>query len=201
MDTKQKLIETAFRLIWTHSYGSISVDDICKAADVRKGSFYHFFPSKLDLALAAMEESYKNIQPVFDDIFSSARPPLERFERLADFTYQSQKEAAEKYGMVCGCPCASLGSELAGQEAEVCNKFQDVSQRMQDYYAGALRGMIAEGLLPADTDPVIKANEIHTYFLGQLTMARIQNDLGILSRDLKPGLMRILGVENKLMAA
>ena len=54
--TRQKLIETAKNLIWTSSYGAVSVDDICRTANVKKGSFYHYFPSKQDLALAAMEE-------------------------------------------------------------------------------------------------------------------------------------------------
>ena len=31
-DTKQTLIDTALELIWKSSYGSVSVDDICKAA-------------------------------------------------------------------------------------------------------------------------------------------------------------------------
>jgi TetR/AcrR family transcriptional repressor of nem operon len=69
-DTKQMLIDTASELIWKNSYGSVSVDDICKAADVKKGSFYHFFPLKVDLAIAAMEEFYQSKKAVFDRIFS-----------------------------------------------------------------------------------------------------------------------------------
>jgi hypothetical protein len=37
-DTKQKLIDTALELVCKSSYGSVSVDDICKASDVKKGS-------------------------------------------------------------------------------------------------------------------------------------------------------------------
>src|SRR5882724_8529825 len=113
-DTKQKLIDTAHELIWKNSYGGVSVDDICKSANVKKGSFYHFFPSKVDLAIAAMEQSYRTVKPYYDSIFSPDTPPLQRFEKLADFTYESQREVAAKYGRVCGCPCASLGCEMAG---------------------------------------------------------------------------------------
>jgi Bacterial regulatory proteins, tetR family len=49
-DKRQALIDAAFELIWTNSYGAVSVDDICRAAGARKGSFYHFFRSKVDLA-------------------------------------------------------------------------------------------------------------------------------------------------------
>jgi len=92
-DTKQKLIDTALELIWKSSYGSVSVDDICKAADVKKGSFYHFFPSKVDLAIAAIEESYKSLKPLYEN-FSPESALVKRFERLAEFVYESQSQAA-----------------------------------------------------------------------------------------------------------
>src|SRR5271155_5657760 len=101
-DTKQKLIDTALELLWKNSYGSVSVDDICKAADVKKGSFYHFFPSKVDLAVAAMEESTRDIKQHYDDVFSASVPPVARFERMADFVYEFQAQIAAKYGQVCG---------------------------------------------------------------------------------------------------
>ena len=74
-NTKQKLIDTAWELLWTSSYGAVSVDDICKAAGVKKGSFYHFFPSKVDLAIAAMEETFACIKPEYDAMFSASNPP------------------------------------------------------------------------------------------------------------------------------
>ena len=80
-DTRQKLIDTALELIWQSSYGAVSVDDICKSADVKKGSFYHFFPSKVDLAIAAMEHAQESMRPDLDRIFSASTPPL-RKDRL-----------------------------------------------------------------------------------------------------------------------
>ncbi len=201
-DTKQRLIDTALELIWKNSYGSVSVDDICKAADVKKGSFYHFFPSKVDLSIAAMEESHKNMRVSYDTIFSPETPPLERFEKLADYTLQVQKTAADKYGHVCGCPCASLGSEMAGLESGIRAKFEDVVCRQERYFENALRDMMAEGLLSSQTDVKIKAQEIYVFLMGQLMHARIQNSLEFLKRDLKSGLLRILEVEkSKLTAA
>ena len=63
-DAKEKLLHVAFDLIWQHSYGSVSVDDICERADVKKGSFYYFFPSKSDLAVAkALTAARQKRQP------------------------------------------------------------------------------------------------------------------------------------------
>ena len=200
-DTKQKLIDTALELIWQSSYGSVSVDDICKAAQVKKGSFYHFFPSKVNLAIAAMEETYKTMKPRYDGIFSPETAPVKRFERLADFIYESQSQAAAKYGKVCGCPCASLGSEMAGQETGIRRKFEEIAHRQERYYENALRDMVANKILPKTTDVKVKAQELYAYLLGQLMLARIQNDLEPLKRDLKTGLLRTLGVGGKVIEA
>ena len=194
-DTKQKLIDTALDLIWQSSYGSVSVDDICKAAGVKKGSFYHFFPSKVDLAAAAMEHSFHCKKAIFDAIFSPTIPALRRFDLLVDHVYAMQKEAAEKYGHVCGCPCASLGSEMAVQESEIREKFEEFARQQALYYENALRDLIVDGLIPVTTDVKVKAQELFAFILGQLMMARIQNDLVPLQRDLKAGLIRTIGIQ------
>jgi TetR/AcrR family transcriptional repressor of nem operon len=111
--------------------------------------------------------------------------------------YEMQTQAAAKHGQVCGCPHTSLGSEMAGQEEGIREKLNDLTKRFERYYENAIRDLVAEGVLPAKTDVKAKAQEIYTYFLGQLTFARIQNDLGPLKRDLKPGLLRMLGVKEK----
>jgi TetR/AcrR family transcriptional repressor of nem operon len=199
-DTKQKLIDTALALMWTSSYGWVSVDDICKAARVKKGSFYHFFPSKVGLAIAAMEEAYQSSKPLYDGMFSPTTAPVKRFEKLADYIYQGQLQSVAKYGRVCGCPLASLGSEVASREAGVRAKFEEISRRHRCYFETALRDMVADDTLPETTDVKVKAEEVSAYLLGQVMMARIRNDLKALKRDLKPGLLRTLGVANKAVA-
>lgn len=192
--TKQKLIDTARELLWTSSYGAVSVDDICKAAGVRKGSFYHFFPSKVDLAIASMEETFACIKPAYDAMFSAGNPPLQRFSDLADHMIAGQEDAARRFGKVCGCPCISLGSEIAGQESGVRRAFDQITVRKERYYENAIRDLITEGLVPADTDARAKAADLSTFIIGQLTVARIRNDLNALKRTLKSGMFKVLGV-------
>ena len=52
-DVKTKLLDAALRTIRTKGYGASTVDDLCRAAGVSKGSFFHYFTSKEELALAA----------------------------------------------------------------------------------------------------------------------------------------------------
>ncbi len=200
-NTKDRLVETAIEMVWKNSYSSVSVDDICKAADVRKGSFYHYFKSKAELAVEAMEQHYQKKKGDFDKAFSPANTPIERFEKYTDLAYENQKKTLEEYGHVCGCPFASLGSEMASQEDLIREKADKVFQRHQRYYESTLRDMVAEGLLPEDTDVAARAEEVSSYICGQFMMARVQNSLRPLERDLKIGLFRLLGIDRKYLQA
>lgn len=193
--TKERLVETAIEMVWRNSYHSVSVDDICQAADIRKGSFYHYFKSKAELALEAMEQYYQSSKPDFDAVFSSSLRPIERFEKLADFVYIKQKDKVDQYGHVCGCPFATLGSEMASQDLLIREKADKVFCRYARYYESTLRDMVAEGLLPESTDVAARAEVVSSYIFGQVMMARVQNSLIPLQRDLKEGLFRLLGVE------
>lgn len=194
VDTKQKLIDTALELLWKNSYGSVSVDDICKASNVKKGSFYHFFPSKMDLALAAMEQDLRMAKDGYTEVFSPSIDPLMRFDRLVDAIYEYQSKAAEKYGHVCGCPCTSIASEMAGQSDDIRAKFEEITSTKKKYFDAAIRDLIAQGKLPSDTDVNERVQEVYNYLMGEVMAARIHNDLSRLRADLKKGLKRILGV-------
>ena len=50
---KAKLLDASLVVIRTKGYAATTVDDLCHAAGVTKGAFFHHFPSKEDLAVAA----------------------------------------------------------------------------------------------------------------------------------------------------
>lgn len=193
-DTKQRLIDTARELIWSESYNAVSVDEICKKADVKKGSFYHYFPSKSHLALETMDSCMEETKLKYDDIFSPTRPALERFALMARHVIDQQKEISEELGHVCGCPFATLGSEMAAEGSEVAEKISGICAKKAAYYESGLRDLIAEGTIAADTDVTVKANEIFSFVIGQLIMARIKNDLSFIENNLERGLFDLIGV-------
>src|SRR5580700_9783537 len=118
-DAKERLLRVAFDLIWQQSYGSVSVEDICDRAKVKKGSFYYFFPSKSDLAVAAYEEHWQQGRPNYDRMFSPLVPPLERIENYCKFIIERQREMYEKSGRVLGCPFAAAAAELSTQDEKI----------------------------------------------------------------------------------
>ncbi len=194
--TRQKLIDTAKNLIWTSSYGAVSVDDICRKAGVKKGSFYHYFPSKQDLALAAMEEyqQYK-VEHIMKPVFAANKSFQRQIEDMANAILEDNHRNLKELGCVCGCPLAALGSEMIGQEEQVIRaKVEEMFNVCREIFIGAINKAIQNKEIPAfDVDS--KAEEAHDFITGLMIMARIHNSLDGLERDLKPGLLRILGLE------
>jgi TetR/AcrR family transcriptional repressor of nem operon len=191
-DTKERLLRVAFDLIWQNSYGAVSVENICERAKVKKGSFYYFFPSKSDLAVAAYEEHWQQRRPDYDRIFSPLVPPLERLEDYCAKIYEGQKEGRLKTGRVLGCPFASVGCELSTQDEKIRQKAQEIFARFCLYIENALHDAHKEGLIET-CDFVLKSQAIHSFTLGMLLQAKVKNDPEVL-QNLAPTILQILGV-------
>jgi TetR/AcrR family transcriptional repressor of nem operon len=197
-DNRNKLMDAVLELIWTCSYGSTTIDQICEKAGVRKGSFYYYFDSKSDLALAAIDAQWQIMRAESDSLFSPTVPPLQRLRNYFDFGLKYQSQLKEKYGRVLGCPLFSLGAEVCTQEEGLQKKIQEILGYKLKYLESAIREAHAAGLVDAP-DPAAKARMIHAYFEGLLTQARIQNDVEVL-RDVAPGAFAILGLKGAELA-
>ena len=198
-DAKEKLLDVAFELIWDNSYGGVSVDQICDRANVNKGSFYYYFGSKADLAIAAYDEHWKQKQPEMDRIFSAQTPPIERLTKWCDYVYEAQKQKSQKYGRVCGCPYASIGVEVATQDDKIRAKAEELIARGTKYVETAIAEAQREGSLPAG-DARRLAQQTYSFVLGALLRAKIQNDVEVL-RNLSPTVMAIIGAKRVEAAA
>src|SRR5689334_24832970 len=95
-DAKERLMKAVRELIWTGSYGTTTIDQICDRAGVKKGSFYYFFESKADLAAAALNEEWQHRRVELDSLFSPTIPPLERLKKYCDYGYKIQAEMQAK---------------------------------------------------------------------------------------------------------
>ena len=191
--TKDKLIEVAFDLIWNQSYGSVSVGDICERAGVNKGSFYHFFESKADLVVAAYQEHWREKRPEMDRIFSSQVPPLERIQNWCRYVCEGQRQKAEKYGHVCGCPYASVGAEIATSDEKIRIKSEELMDCGRKYFESAIADAIRLDLVTV-TDAAQAAKRVFCTSIGMLVEAKVQNDLEVL-KEMEPTIMSILGAK------
>jgi TetR/AcrR family transcriptional regulator, transcriptional repressor for nem operon len=191
---KERLTDAALRMIWSQSYGATSVDAICDKAKVKKGSFYYFFKSKCDLAVAALDAEWKDQRAQLDTIFSPTVPPLERLRGYFEFNFEQLQQIKEQCGAVLGCPLNALGSEICTQETALRQKIEEILERKLSYFESAIRDAHAQGLIVAP-DAKAKAKTLFMFVQGALTQARIQNNLELL-RDIYPCALDLLGAAN-----
>ena len=84
--TRTKLLEAARDIIRARGYSATTVDDICAAAGVTKGSFFHHFPSKEQLGIAAIEQFNEAASEIFRSAPYTSRPdPRDRVLGYVDF--------------------------------------------------------------------------------------------------------------------
>lgn len=194
-DANIRLMNAALELMWEESYGAVSVDDICQRADVKKGSFYHFFKSKAELAVAAMERLWENeCKPDLDRTFSPSVEPLKRLTNYLKSIYDEQVETKQKHGKVLGCPICSLGSEISTQEIDVTAKVREIFSRERRYFESAIRDAVAEGAIEP-CDPVEKASAMIALIDGLTSQSRIMNDPEVV-RHLDSMAMGLLNVKH-----
>jgi len=192
-DAKKRLMDAVRELIWTGSYGSTTIDQICAKAGVKKGSFYYFFESKADVAEAALGVEWDRRRHELDSIFSPTVPPLERLKKYCEHNYRLQAELLSKCGCVLGCPLYSLGAEVSTQEDKLQKKIQEILDQKRKYLESAIRDAASAGLVHA-SNPAQKARVLFAYYHGLATQARIENKLDGL-RDAIQGTYEVLGIE------
>ena len=191
-DSRQRLLEIATELIWESSYGRASVDRICERAEIRKGSFYHHFESKEQLALLAIEHQWQQYRRELNDIFSPLVPPMERLHLYFAKGREIQTEMRDKVGFVCGCPLFSLGCEIGTQEPALRAKIHEILEQHLKYLEATIRDAhLAEEIVAPDS--AAKARVVFDYCEGAHTRARIMNDLRPIL-EIEHGVMDILGV-------
>ena len=84
--SRTKLLDAALQVVRTKGYSATRIDDVCAAAGLTKGSFFHHFRSKEDLALAAVARWTEVTEAVFAEApYRRLEDPLDRVLGYVDF--------------------------------------------------------------------------------------------------------------------
>lgn len=85
-DARSKLLDAALRIIRAKGYAATTVDELCAAAGVTKGAFFHHFRSKEDLAVAAADHWSQTTGTLFAAApYHDHVDPLDRVLGYVDF--------------------------------------------------------------------------------------------------------------------
>ena len=84
--SRTRLLDAALRVFRERGYTATTVEDLCRAAGVTKGSFFHHFESKEALALAAIEHWNMLTGALFEAApYRQVEDPRERLLAYLDF--------------------------------------------------------------------------------------------------------------------
>jgi TetR/AcrR family transcriptional repressor of nem operon len=107
--TRQKLLDAAEELMLTKGYTATSVDEVCEAAGLTKGSFFHYFEGKEHLGRVLAERFYASWQQLSQAApFRREGDPLDRVFGHVDFFIEASHTPTWK-----GCLLGTFVQELS----------------------------------------------------------------------------------------
>lgn len=164
--TRDRIVRSAAKLFLTRSYNAVGIADLCAAADVRKGSFYHFFPSKADLAKAVIDLHAAE----FERRFVEAEEAGAELFAVAGAVATVQSRFEERFGRIVGCPFGNLAAELATTDDELRQYVADVFTRWEEWLLKAChRASLRPGVRPDELARMILAQ-----IQGLILLAKVQ---------------------------
>lgn len=177
----------------SRSYGAVGVAEICQRADVRKGSFYHFFPSKQELTLEAVAAHWDRQRAGWSTILQveDNGSALERLRRLLGAMAAEHRAEQQTHGAVGGCVLANLALELSTQDQAVQDRLQAIFAEQIALIEALLQEAVAEGSIPASGATRANARAVVAQIEGMVLFAKLGNDPAVLD-DLWPQTLRLL---------
>lgn len=114
--TRQRIVATAAELFHDRGYVATGLSHILRRVRMTKGSFYHHFRSKKDVALAVINEVVApTIRGRMIDPVTSAADPLAAVAKvMADIRNHIPTDE-----LLTGCPLNNLATELAPHDGDL----------------------------------------------------------------------------------
>jgi TetR/AcrR family transcriptional repressor of nem operon len=178
-DAREKILSAALSLIELHGYSALGVAEICKAADVPKGSFYYFFESKEALALAVIDERWADQERTWRHILTGQAEPLQRLRQLFVATEAAQLAGQQNCGTVSGCLFGNLTLEMSNHTEAVRGRLQEIFEAQVDLVAPVIAEARARNEVTV-ADPREAARSVVAQLEGQVLFAKLYNNTQLL---------------------
>ncbi|WP_426153508.1 TetR/AcrR family transcriptional regulator [Pseudomonas sp. DC3000-4b1] len=175
-DTRQEILEVGQRIMAAKGYSAVGLKEILAAADVPKGSFYHYFESKDAFGEALLEDYFEDYLEELDQIL--AQPGLSMAQRLMNYwtAWQQNQSFLECQGK---CLAVKLGVEVADLSEPMRAVLQRGTSGITDRLALAIEAGVTEGSLTIEGDPYAVAQSLYQLWVGASVMVKI-------ARNMKP---------------
>jgi TetR/AcrR family transcriptional regulator, transcriptional repressor for nem operon len=164
-------VSTAARLFLERSYHDVGVEELCIAADVRKGSFYHYFSSKAELATAVIDLHMQ----VFNKRLAAdpGATPAGKLSAIPDAIAGIQADLYAGFGRLVGCPFGNIAAELSTTDEAVRIHLAARLAALEGQLAEVCREAAASQMLREDVDPDGLAHALFAHYQGLILLAKL----------------------------
>ncbi|SOJ55575.1 Transcriptional regulator AcuR [Mycobacterium simulans] len=170
-DARDRIVSTAARLFLERSYHDVGVEELCGAADVRKGSFYHYFSSKAELAKAVIDLHMQAFQARLTS--QPGATAADKFAAIPDAIGAIQTALYAEFGRFVGCPFGNLAAELSTTDEAVRIHLAARLAVLEEQLAQVCREAAADKILRDDVDPDRLAHAIFAHYQGLILLAKL----------------------------
>ncbi|MFC6085994.1 TetR/AcrR family transcriptional regulator [Sphaerisporangium aureirubrum] len=174
-DAREKILAAARSLIELRGYSALGVAEICKAAGVPKGSFYHFFASKEVLALAVIDEHWAVQLRDWTRVLRGEAEPLQRLRQLFEETEAAQRAGQQSCGTVSGCLFGNLSLEMSNQTEGIRERLQQIFDAQVEMVGTVITEALERGEVTV-SDIREAARSVVAQLEGQVLFAKLYND-------------------------
>jgi len=110
LETRAKLVRTAYEQMHVHGFQGMRVDQVLKQANLQKGAFYHHFSSKTELGYAVVEEEIRALlETVWFSRIAAMDNPLKEIPSMLETLSERTTPLMREHG----CPLNNLAQEMS----------------------------------------------------------------------------------------
>ncbi|NHB95319.1 TetR/AcrR family transcriptional regulator [Photorhabdus stackebrandtii] len=171
-DIRQHILEVARQFIGCKGFSAVGLNEILKAAEVPKGSFYHYFASKEVFGAAMLEDYFTYYLERMDNIL--ARKEWTAKENLLQY-WQGWLEPFGD-GAFCGQKClvVKLGAEVSDLSVTMRLVLENGTRKIIMRLAAVVERIVGEGGLECTAEETFPLAEmLYQTWLGASLMAKI----------------------------
>jgi TetR/AcrR family transcriptional repressor of nem operon len=180
-EKREKLLDSAERLMLAKGFVASTVDEICADAGVTKGSFFHYFKSKDDLGKAVLDRFCDiRLKLMQESPAQRKKDPLERIYGAVDFAIQMSKSPLAKNGCLLGHFAQELSDSHPRMRSLCVRRFTEWAAHVKRELDGAKAKYLAKSRL--DTESL--ADHFIAIIEGALIIAKAKQDMKVLEKSL-----------------
>lgn len=171
--TRQHILDTSFELVLHKGFVGVGLQEILKACDVPKGSFYYYFASKEAFGCALLEQYIHDYKAKIEQIWLLTDGSA--YARLMAL-WQAWIEDPIHGGWAENCLIVKLAAEVSDLSEDMRKILNFGVGKLTERVASLLHEGQQEGSIPPHIDPNKMAQVMYQLWLGAALLAKLAQD-------------------------